>query len=174
MGWTVADMPDLRGRVAVVTGANGGLGFETAVALARRGAHVVMTTRSRDCGEATRGRIVAGHPSASLELATMDTADLASVRRAAAQILDRHRTLDILVNNAGVMAIPFGRSVDGHELQLATNHLGHFALTGLLAPALFRGNASRIVSITSTGRFLGRPPRANDTLAPPRYGSWAA
>jgi NAD(P)-dependent dehydrogenase (short-subunit alcohol dehydrogenase family) len=175
VGWSVADIPDLAGRVAVVTGANGGLGFETTRALAGHRAHVIMAVRSLGRATPARDQIRGQQPAASLELVECDTASLASVRTAAERILDRHRRLDILVNNAGVMAVPFGQSADGHELQLATNHLGHFALTALLAPALLRAEAARIVLITSTGRFLGGPLRAGDPPMTPRsYSSWAA
>jgi NAD(P)-dependent dehydrogenase (short-subunit alcohol dehydrogenase family) len=175
MGWSLADIPDLSGRVAVITGANGGLGLETSQALAAHGARVVMAARNVDRGAAARDRIHEGHPGASLELVELDTASIDSVRAAASRILESHHRLDILVNNAGVMAIPFSRSVDGHELQLATNHLGHFALTALLAPALLRGAASHIVSVTSTGRFLGRRlARGDPPTQASTYGSWAA
>jgi NAD(P)-dependent dehydrogenase (short-subunit alcohol dehydrogenase family) len=175
VGWSVADIPDQAGRVAVVTGANGGLGFETVRALAGKGAHVVMGVRDLDRGATALERVRAGQPGASLELVALNTASITSVRAAAARILQAHPRIDILVNNAGVMAVPFGLSADGFELQLATNHLGHFALTALLAPALFRADAGRIVSITSTGRFLGRSLRRGDDPGKRAgYGSWAA
>jgi NAD(P)-dependent dehydrogenase (short-subunit alcohol dehydrogenase family) len=175
VGWSVADIPDLAGRVAVVTGANGGLGFETTRALAARHAHVVMTVRSPERAIAARDQIRVEHPTASLELVQLDTSSLASVRAAAERILEAHRRLDILINNAGVMAVPFGESVDGHELQLATNHLGHFVLTAPLARGLLRAEAARIVSISSTGRFLGGPLRRLDPpVTQSSYSSWAA
>jgi len=172
MAWTTDDIPDLAGRTAVVTGANGGLGFETARALARRGAHVVMAVRSVEKGEAARAAIAREIPGASLELVGLDLASGASVREAGAKIVARHPVVDILVDNAGVMAIPFRRSVDGHEMQFAVNHLGHFALTALLMPALLRSEAGRVVSVTSTGRFLGRTVDPRNPTMEKGYGPW--
>ncbi len=172
MAWTLDDIPDLAGRTAVVTGANGGLGFETARALARRGAHVVMAVRSVEKGEAARAAIVSEIPGASLGLVGLDLASIASVREAGADIAARHRVVDVLVNNAGVMAIPFRRTVDGHEMQLAVNHLGHFALTASLMPALLRSPAGRVVSVTSTGRFLGRTIDPRNPTMDRGYGPW--
>jgi NAD(P)-dependent dehydrogenase (short-subunit alcohol dehydrogenase family) len=174
MGWCVDDIPDLGGRTAVVTGANGGLGFETVRALARKGAHVVMAVRSPGKGEAARGRILADAPASSLEVTELDVASMGSVRDGAAAILAAHPRIDILVNNAGVMGIPRRESVDGHELQFATNHLGHFALTALLMPALLRSDRGRIVAITSTGRFLGRTVDPDDVAMRQRYDPWRA
>src|SRR5512132_1129905 len=152
MAWTTADIPDQSGRVAVVTGANGGLGLEVARELARRGALVVLAARDQAKATSARASIRAEVPDASLELQPLDLASLASVREAAASVLDGHRRVDVLVNNAGVMGIDERRSEDGFELQLAVNHLGHFALTALLLPALLRGGDARVVSVTSTGR----------------------
>ena len=174
MGWRIDDIPDLGGRVAVVTGANGGLGYETVRALARKGARVVMAVRSPAKGEASRARILAEAPASSLEVVTLDVASLASVRDAATAILAAHPRIDILVNNAGVMGIPRRESVDGHELQLATNHLGHFALTALLLPALLRSDRGRVVAITSTGRFLGRTVDPGDVAMRRSYDPWRA
>jgi len=174
MGWSRHHIPDLTGRVAVVTGANGGLGFETVRALAGHGAHVVMAARNPERAAAARVRILEDQPRASLGLAELDTASLASVRAAAASLSAAHHRIDILVNNAGVMAIPYGLNADGHELQLAVNYLGHFALTALLAPNLMRSPDARVVAITSTGRFLGRPVDPRDPAMSRRYGSWGA
>ena len=138
MSWTEADIPDLTGKTAVVTGANGGLGLETARALAAKGAHVVMAARNQDKAAGAADDIRAGVPEASLELVELDLSSQSSVREAAARILERHGRIDILVNNAGVMGIPERRTEDGFEMQLATNHLGHYALTALLMPALLR------------------------------------
>jgi NAD(P)-dependent dehydrogenase (short-subunit alcohol dehydrogenase family) len=172
MSWRLDDIPDLGGRVAVVTGANGGLGYETVRALARNGAHVVMAVRDTAKGEAARARIVSETPAAALELVALDVASLASVRDGAAAILAAHPRIDVLVNNAGVMGIPRRESVDGQELQLATNHLGHFALTALLLPALLRSHRGRVVSVTSTGRFLGRTVDPDDVGMRRRYDPW--
>jgi hypothetical protein len=169
MGWSVDEIPDLTGRVAVVTGANGGLGFETVRALAGRGAHVVMAVRDPGRGSAARDLIQGEVLSASLELLLLDVATFASVRDSAAGLLSRHPRIDILLHNAGVMGIPYRESVDGIELQLATSHLGHFALTALLMPALLRSDRGRVVSVTSTGRFLGRPIDPDDIPMRRRY-----
>jgi len=173
MGWTTADIEDLTGRVAVVTGASGGLGLETTRELARHGAHVVMAVRSPDKAAAVRDALIAEIPGASLEIVTLDLASLASVRDAADAILAAHPAVDILVCNAGVMGIPYAETADGFEMQLGVNHLGHFALTAHLAPALLRSRAARVVTVTSAGRFLGRPIDPTD-LQMRRYHAWRA
>src|SRR3954470_21540555 len=127
MRWTEAQVPDLTGRTFLVTGANSGLGFETTRVLAARGGHVIMAVRDPGKGAAARARI-----EGSTELRAIDLADLDSVRRLAADLHAERRTIDVLVNNAGVMMPPRTLSAQGHELQLAANHLGHFALTLLL------------------------------------------
>jgi len=170
--WTSDDIPDLTGYVAVVTGANGGLGFETARQLATSGAHVVMAARSPERANAARDVILATTPTARLEIITLDLASLASVEHAAAAILAAHPSLDILVNNAGVMAVPYDTSADGIELQLAVNHLGHFALTARLLPALIRSGRGRVVNVSSTGRFLGTTIGDEDLANPGRYDPW--
>jgi NAD(P)-dependent dehydrogenase (short-subunit alcohol dehydrogenase family) len=157
MAWTTADIPDQTGKIAVVTGANGGLGLEVAKELARKGARVVMAVRDQAKVEAARASIRGQTPDASLELVPLDLASLALVRQAAAAILADHPRIDILVNNAGVMAIPERRTEDGFEFQLAVNHLGHFTLTAQLLPALLRSSGARVVSVTSTGRHAGGP-----------------
>lgn len=165
MTWSRADIPDQAGRVAVVTGANGGLGLETAEALAAAGAHVVLAARSPGKTEAAVARIRAAVPGASLSVVPLDLASQASVRVASEQILSAHDRIDLLVNNAGVMAIPEGRTDDGFEIQLAVNHLGHFALTGLLLPALLESPVARVVTVTSTAHhFGGRFDPANPNL----------
>jgi NAD(P)-dependent dehydrogenase (short-subunit alcohol dehydrogenase family) len=174
MGWTAADIPDLTGRIAVVTGANGGLGLETARELTRTGAHVVMAVRDREKAVAARDSIAREIPGASLELVTLDLGSLESVHTAASAMLAAHPVVDILVNNAGVMGIPYRTTADGFEMQLGVNHLGHFALTALLAPALLRSRGARVVSITSFGRFLGRPIDPADLSMERRYDPWRA
>ena len=174
MAWTTDDIPELTGRTAVVTGANGGLGFETARALARRGAHVVMAVRNLERGEPARDAIIRDTPGASLELVVLDLASLASVREAGATIAAAHPVVDILVNNAGVMGIPYRRTTDGQEMQFAVNHLGHFALTALLMPSMLRSDAGRVVSVTSTARFLGRTVDPHDPSTEKGYGPWRA
>ncbi len=152
--WTPSALPDLTGRTALVTGANSGIGLQTAVELARHGAHVVLACRDQARGDDALGQVRAQVRGASAELRRLDLADLGSVRQCAAQVLADHPVIDVLVNNAGVMAPSRRRvSADGHELQIATNHLGHFALTGELMPAL---GAARVVTVSSNAHRMGR------------------
>jgi NAD(P)-dependent dehydrogenase (short-subunit alcohol dehydrogenase family) len=174
MAWTTADIPDQSGRVAVVTGANGGLGVEVTRELARKGGHVVMAVRDRAKADAARASVLGEVAGASLELRPLDLASLASVREAASSILADHPRIDVLVNNAGLMAIAERRSDDGFELQLAVNHLGHFALTALLLPALLAGGGARVVSVTSTGRHAGRPVDPDNPHLHGVYEPWRA
>ncbi|MDX6743928.1 oxidoreductase [Actinocorallia sp. A-T 12471] len=145
--WTAADIPDQTGRTFVVTGANSGLGLETARRLAEHGAHVIMTARDPD-----KGRAAAASLPGSVEVRTLDLADLQSVARFAAGV----ERADVLVNNAGVMMTPHRTTAQGFELQFGTNHLGHFALTALLYPVLRAGSAPRIVTVSSSLHRQGR------------------
>jgi NAD(P)-dependent dehydrogenase (short-subunit alcohol dehydrogenase family) len=154
--WTFDDIPDQTGRIAIVTGANSGIGFETARALARKGAKVVLACRNPDKGQDALARIAADHPSGSAELQALDLADLDSVCVFAAAFVAGHDRLDLLVNNAGVMVPPFGKTKQGFETQLGTNHLGHFALTGRLLPLLRRTPGSRVVVVSSGVHHAGR------------------
>jgi NAD(P)-dependent dehydrogenase (short-subunit alcohol dehydrogenase family) len=174
VGWTAADIPDQTGRTAVVTGANGGLGLETTRALAAAGAHVVMAARNQDKAAEAVADIRRGVPDASLEIVELDLASQASVREAAERILAAHEQIDILVNNAGVMGIPERRTVDGFEMQLGVDHLGHYALTALLMPALLRAPAARIVTVTSTARHMGRALDPANPHLDGKYGPWRA
>jgi len=160
--WTEADVPVQRGRTAVITGANTGLGFETARVLAARGAQVVLACR--DLGQAKEAavRILSGSPAAAevvpadLHAVRLDLASLASVREAAEEIAAAYGPVDLLINNAGVMMTPFRRTADGFELQLGVNHLGHFALTGLLLGRMLGREGSRVVTVSSNGHKSGR------------------
>ena len=152
--WTTADMPDLTGRTAVVTGANTGLGLETAAELAAHGARTVLAVRNTDKGEAAIATILERHPDADVSVQALDLSDLSSIRAAAAQLLDAHDRIDLLINNAGVMYTPKSTTADGFELQMGTNHLGHFALTGLLLPRLLDTDDSRVVSVSSVGHRI--------------------
>jgi len=174
MSWTTRDIPDLAARTAVVTGANGGLGLETARALAGAGAHVVMAARNPEKTRTAEKSIRDSHPEASLEVAPLDLGSLASVRQAAERILSAHDRLDLLVNNAGVMALPERRTEDGFEMQLGVNHLGHFALTAHLLPALLGAEAARVVSVTSTARHMGRAVDPGNPHLQGSYGPWKA
>lgn len=145
---------ELSGRVALVTGASSGLGLETARVLARAGAHVVLGVRDRAKSEQALNELRGQAPGASFEILDLDLADLASVRRAGADMLARHEQLHLLVNNAGVMFTPLMRTADGFEMQLGTNHLGHFLLTRLLTPALVAAAPARIMTLSSGGHKL--------------------
>lgn len=148
-GWTPDQMPDQTGRTAVVTGANSGLGLSSAWELARHGAHVVMACRTPAKGEEAAAKIRADVPGASLEVRELDLASLASVRAFADALTASRPSFDLLMNNAGIMMPPRTVTEDGFELQLGTNHLGHFALTGLLVPALQAGSGPRVVTVSS-------------------------
>ena len=147
--WTTAQLPDQTGRRVVVTGASSGLGEITALELARKGAEVVLAVRNLGKGETSAARIRAAVPDARVEVRELDLSSLQSVRTFAAELVAARPALDLLVNNAGIMQAPPSRTVDGYELQLGTNHLGHFALTGLLLEALARGSSPRVVVVAS-------------------------
>ena len=152
MKWTAADVGDQSGRTAVITGANSGIGLEAARVLAGRGATVVLACRDEGRAKAAAADL-AGRPA---EIVRLDLASLASVRQAAQEISARFGRLDLLINNAGVMMPPFALTEDGFELQLGTNHLGHFALTGLLLPRLLEVPGSRVVTVSSNAHRVGR------------------
>ncbi|GAA3577078.1 SDR family NAD(P)-dependent oxidoreductase [Amycolatopsis ultiminotia] len=174
MSWTLADVPAQRGRVAVVTGANGGLGLATAQALAGKGAQVVLAARNEAKAAAARDRITAHHPDAAVQVVPLDLASLASVEQAATRILAAHHGIDLLIANAGVMAMPAGRTADGFETQLGTNHLGHWALTARLLPALVRTPHARVVTVTSGAQHAGRPLKPADPGLLRHYHPWRA
>jgi NAD(P)-dependent dehydrogenase (short-subunit alcohol dehydrogenase family) len=169
--WTVADAPGQSGRRVIVTGANSGLGTQIARGLAERGAHVVLACRSVERGEAAADRIRETAADASLEVSQLDLASLASVRAFAG----RHdgEPLDLLVNNAGVMALPRRETEDGFEMHLGTNHLGHFALTGLLLPALAERPGARVVTMSSVAHATWRI-NFDDLHGERHYWRWAA
>lgn len=152
--WTAADIPDQTGRTAVVTGANTGLGLETAAALAAHGARVVLAVRNLEKGKQAIDRITAATPGADVQLQELDLGSLASVREAAAQLRSTHDRIDLLINNAGVMYPPKSTTADGFEMQFGTNHLGHFALTGLLLDRLLPVPGSRVVVVSSVGHRI--------------------
>ncbi|WP_369212280.1 oxidoreductase [Streptomyces flavofungini] len=145
--WTASDIPGQSGRTALVTGANSGIGYVTARELARRGARVTLACRSEERGRAATERLLAEVPGAAAEFRRLDLGDLASVREFAASY--EPERLDLLINNAGVMALPYRRTADGFETQFGVNHLGHFALTGLLLPRLLDTPGARVVSVSS-------------------------
>src|SRR5690349_19113823 len=147
--WTSDDVPGQHGRLAVVTGANTGLGFETAQVLAGRGASVVLAVRDTEKGKAAAARIAGTAPGATVTVQPLDLASLESIRAAAGELRARHPRIDLLVNNAGVMLTPRQATPDGFELQFGTNHLGHFALTGLLLEQMLPVPGSRVVTVSS-------------------------
>ncbi len=174
MSWTAADIPDQTGRVAVVTGANGGLGLETARALAGKGAHVIMAARNQDKAVAAAADIRAKMTNASVEVRRLDLSSLASIRSFAEQVVQHRPRIDFLINNAGVMGIPESHTADGFEMQFGVNHLGHFALTALLLAPLLRADAARIVNVTSTGRHTRRPLDPANPHLVGLYTPWGA
>ncbi len=171
--WTADDIPSLMDKIAVVTGANSGLGYETALELARHGARVVLACRSLDKAATAEARIRAEVPNAELACAALDLASLASVRAFADGFCADHEHLDILCNNAGIMAIPRRETEDGFEMQLGTNHLGHFALTGLLLEPLFAAPAARVVTVSSLVHVVGKI-RFDDLQSVRSYEKWLA
>ena len=156
MDWTHANIPDQTGRVAIVTGANSGIGFETAKSLAQRGATVVMACRNMTKGEAALSAIREAAVGATVDLRALDLSSLSSVKSFAEGFLEDYDQLDMLINNAGVMMTPLSRTADGFELQLGTNHLGHFALTGHLLDRLTATVGSRVVNVSSIAHRMGK------------------
>ncbi len=175
--WMASDMPRLHGKLAVVTGANSGLGLETAAGLAAAGAQVVMACRNPAKAEAALAAVRRRVPEARLQLMSLDLSDLGSVRAFAAQCAQQFSQIDLLCNNAGVMALPYQKTRDGFEIQIGTNHFGHFALTGLLLDQLKAAPAARIVTVASVAhrgtkgfdledpQWLKNPYRKNEAYA---------
>lgn len=173
-GWRVTDMPDLTGRTAVVTGANSGLGLETARALGGAGADVILACRNTEKGQGAIDDIRRDHPDAELEVMTLDLADLTSVQSFAEAFDQARGRLDLLINNAGVMALPERRTADGFEMQFGTNHLGHFALTGRLMDKLLQTPAARVVTLSSLAHKFGKIDLADPNWQRRRYQKWLA
>ena len=171
--WTAQDIPDQTGRLAVVTGANSGLGLVTARELARAGATVIVACRNVEKGKQALQTIRAAVPAPRAEVSELDLADLASVRSFAARVGEAHDHVDLLVNNAGVMAPPRRLTVDGFESQIGTNHLGHFALTGLLLGCLLAAPEPRVVTVSSFAHWTGRIS-FDDLQGARRYQHWLA
>jgi NAD(P)-dependent dehydrogenase (short-subunit alcohol dehydrogenase family) len=172
--WTTDDIPDQTGRTAVVTGANTGLGLETAKALAASGASVVLAVRNLDKGKRAAATITTASPGADVTVQRLDLSSLGSVREAAAELQAGQDRIDVLINNAGVMYTPRSTTADGFELQFGTNHLGHFALTGLLLDKLLATHGSRVVTVSSIGHRIRSRIDVDDLAFQHRYGQVAA
>ena len=174
MTWRTSDIPDLTGRRAVITGGTGGLGVHTAIGLARHGASLVVTARDAKKADEALARIEQGAPGAGVDVISLDLADLADTKRAAGEVVAAYDRVDILVNNAGVMATPKSETADGYELQIGTNHIGHFAWTATLWPLLVSSRA-RVVTVSS---FMHKSVTGIDLRSltkegsPRRYGRW--
>ena len=173
MDWTPNDMPPQRARTAIVTGSNCGIGFHAAAHLARSGAHVVLACRNETKAKAAQNRIREACPAASVAVSLLDLTELSSIHAFAERTRADHPTIDLLINNAGVMIPPYGTTADGFELQFGTNHLGHFALTGLLLPCLMNAEAGRVVTVASNAHRFGRIDFA-DPNHRRRYIRWEA
>ena len=173
MPWTADDIPPQAGRTVVITGANSGIGYEAARQLVAKGAHVVLACRDQAKGRRALESITAAQPSASVELMELDLADLGSIRRFAAAARAASPALHVLCNNAGVMAIPHRTTRDGFEMQFGTNHLGHFALTGLLLERLLATPGARVVTVSSGAHKFG-VMHWNDLQGERSYGGWRA
>jgi len=174
MSWTVEDMPDQSGKVAVVTGANGGLGLESAKALAGKGAHVVMAARNQEKAQAAYDQIKAAHPNASLQIVELDLGSFENTRAAAEKIAADHPKIDILINNAGLMAMPERRTADGYEMQFGVNHLGHWLFTAGLLTSILAADAARVVTVTSTAHHTGRVVDPDNVNLEGNYSAWGA
>jgi NAD(P)-dependent dehydrogenase (short-subunit alcohol dehydrogenase family) len=171
--WTQQDIPNLTGKVIVVTGANSGLGFECSKTFAQKGAAVVMTARNMAKGEKARAKILQAHPGADVDLMQLDVGDLSSVREFVTAFKSKYDRLDILLNNAGLMAIPRQETADGFEMQFGVNHLAHFALTGLLLDVIIKTPGARIHNVTSTANFMGAI-NFDDLMGKEEYSRWGA
>jgi NAD(P)-dependent dehydrogenase (short-subunit alcohol dehydrogenase family) len=173
--WTIANLPNLTGRSVIVTGSNSGLGFETAKQLVHKGASVTLAVRDRAKGEQAAAAMGKGSSDVDVHVGQLDVSDLDSVREFANAWSREHpEGLDLLINNAGIMAIPRRESAQGLEMQLATNHLGHFALTGLLFPALVAVPNSRVVTVSSLAHRMVKGFNFDDPMGAKKYRAWSA
>lgn len=173
MPWTPTQIPDQTGRVVIVTGANSGIGFHTAKHLAAQGAEVILACRNMTKAASALARIHEASPSATVSTSELDLSEPASVEAFAERMLAEQTRIDLLINNAGIMIPPYGQNSAGHELQFATNHLGHFALTGRLIGHLMATEGSRVVTVSSLAHNTGRI-RFDDLQFARRYKPWAA
>ena len=161
MNWTVENIPDLTGKIIIVTGGNSGLGYESVKAFASKGAEVVLACRSAEKGEEARTEILKAFPEGKIQVMQLDLGELESVRNFAASFKNSHKKLDVLLNNAGIMMTPYFTTKDGFEGQFGTNHLGHFALTGLLMDTVLQTEGARIVNISSGAHKNGKMDFSN-------------
>jgi NAD(P)-dependent dehydrogenase (short-subunit alcohol dehydrogenase family) len=173
MKWRPSDIPDLKGKIALVTGANSGLGYYTSLELARKGAHVVVAARNKEKGNAAVERIRSEVPEADLQFMKLDLANIELVKYFADAFIEEYERIDIMINNAGVMAIPLMRTVQGFEMQFGTNHLGHFALTALMLRFIEQTPGARIVNVTSLMHKYGKFD-FDDLNWQKSYNKWAA
>jgi NAD(P)-dependent dehydrogenase (short-subunit alcohol dehydrogenase family) len=171
--WTQNEIPDQQGRLVIVTGGNSGIGYEAALALAGKNARVILAVRSTGKGEEAAGNIRRQHPGSQVTVMALDLADLKSVRAFAQNFLKQYDRLDVLINNAGVMALPQRKTADGFEMQFGTNHLGHFALTGLLLPVLKKTPNARVVTVSSGAHTFG-DIHFDDLQWEKKYQTWGA
>jgi NAD(P)-dependent dehydrogenase (short-subunit alcohol dehydrogenase family) len=172
--WEATDIPDQTGKTFVITGANSGLGFRSSEALAARGARVIMACRNAEKAAAALEAVKAKATGAPPEVVSLDLADLSSVRACAKQLDAELDHIDVLMNNAGVMALPLRRTAEGFEMQFGTNHLGHFALTGLVLPTLLKAEAPRVVTTSSQAHRPGRINFDDLNWNKRRYSKWLA
>lgn len=171
--WTQADIPDMTGKVVIITGANSGLGLESTKAIAAKGATVVMACRNLAKAQSAKAEVLTQSPQAKLDVMELDNASLESVRAFAAAFKAKYDRLDLLLNNAGVMAVPRQETADGFEMQIGVNHLAHFALTGLLLDMLTRTPHSRVHNVSSSANY-GATIDFDDLMGEQEYGRWSA
>lgn len=171
--WTADDIPDQEGNVVIITGANSGLGYESSLALAKKGARVIMACWNLEKGLIAKEKVLKDHPAALLDLQPLDLASLASIKDFSQYIHKAYDQIHLLINNAGIMATPFGHTEDGFEWQFGTNHLGHFALTGLLLDRILLASGSRIVTVSSIAARRGRI-HFDDLMSEKEYVPWEA
>ncbi|MBL8933662.1 MAG: SDR family oxidoreductase [Archangium sp.] len=173
MPWTIADAPDLTGKRIVITGANSGLGLEATRHLVSKNASIVMACRNTQKGEEAAAGVRAQVPTASIDVMALDLSSLASIAAFSKALAAKYPVIDVLMNNAGVMALPFSKTADGFEMQIGTNHLGHFALTAQVLPLLEAASAPRIVSVSSNAHLIGKI-KLDDLNSEKSYSKWPA
>lgn len=171
--WTTTNIPDLSGKLALITGANSGLGYETSLALAAKNAEVIMACRNLEKGKTALEQIKTEAPNAKLVLMQLDLGSLAAVRRFAEEVHAKYDHLDLLINNAGIMAPPYSKTEDGFETQIGVNHLAHFALTALLLDLVLAAENSRVVNVSSQAHSMGKI-NFGDLNSEKSYNAWRA